>query len=319
MRKVGLLSVAVPCHNEQEVLPSTHKRLRSVLDKLAADKKCADYELIYVDDGSKDNTLGVLKDIFENDKFVRVIVLRNNFGHQGAITAGMACARGDAVVTLDADLQDPPEKIGDMISHYEEDYDLVLGVRKDRSSDSLMKKFFAENYYRFLKFLGVDIVHNHGDFRLMARALVDEFNALPERNRFIRAMILSLESRYATVYYNRESRKHGKTKFTPGVMLSFSMDGIVSFSYMPLRLVALSGIFMCIIALIGVAWVIHGKFFRYTAPGWTSTLAPILAIGGFQLFALGLIGEYVGRLYIEVKQRPLFLVRKEYTHKMETR
>ena len=317
MRNIELLSIVIPCHNEQEVLPATHKRLKTALDGLAAGKKCADYEIVYVDNGSMDNTQQVLKQIFEHDEHVRILSLRSNFGYQGSISAGLFHAQGDAVVTIDADLQDPPERIEEMISYFEEGYDLVLGVRKERSSDSFTKRVLSENYYRFLKLMGVDIVYNHGDFRLMARSLVDEFNKLPERGRFIRAMILRLESRYAKVFYSREPRKAGKTKFSPAALLSLCFDGITSFSYMPLRLASICGAFMFLVAGIGIGWVLYIKITQNVINGWASILFSIFALGGLQLFVLGIMGEYIGKLYIEVKQRPLFLVREEYSHRKE--
>ncbi len=314
MRTINLLSVVVPCHNEQETLPPTHQRLTGILRDLAMKKKCADYEVVYVNNGSTDNTLEVLEEIFKTDQKVRVISLRRDFGYQGSISAGLFHAKGDAVVTVDCDLQDPPEKIEEMISHFEKGYDLVLGVRKDRSADSWGKRFFAENYYHLLKFFGVDVVYNHGDFRLMDRSLVEEFNHLPERNRFIRAMILKLESRYAVVSYERESRKLGRSKFSVSSLFSLSFDGITSFSYAPLRLASIFGVVMCFVAVMGIFWVLYVKIFTHVIPGWASTLLPILAFSGFQFLVLGIIGEYIGRLYMEVKRRPLFIVRKEYTH-----
>lgn len=314
MRKINLLSVVIPCHNEQEVLLATYKRLSGILDNLITEKRCAGYELVYVDDGSTDDTLQSLEQIFETDKHVKIISLRHNSGHQGAISAGMYYAQGGAVVTIDADLQDPPEKIEEMISYFEKGYDLVLGVRKDRSSDLFLKRFFAQSYYRLIKLMGVEVVYNHGDFRLMAKPLVNEFNNLPERNRFIRAMILNLESRYAIVYYDREPRRGGQSKYTAKAMFSFCFDGIVSFSYVPLRLASIFGIFMCFLAMLGAIWVVYTKYSQNIVPGWASILVPVFAFSGIQLFVLGLIGEYIGRLYVEVKQRPLFVVRKEYMH-----
>ena len=314
MRKVNLLSVVVPCYQEEEILPLTHARLTAVLKGFQEKKICSHYELIYVDDGSQDNTLGILKGLIEKDPCMRIVALRCNFGHQAAICAGLRYARGDAVVTIDADLQDPPEKIEEMINFYEEDYDLVLGVRQDRSIDSFMKKVTAEAYYHLLKFMGVNIVHNHGDFRLMARPLVNEFNCLSERNRFIRAMILQLESRYGIVTYTREPRRKGKTKFTFRKMWHFSWDGIVSFSYVPLRLALVLGALMFVGSVIGIIWVFYSKITQRVVHGWASTILPIFAFGGFQLLVMGLIGEYIGRLYLEVKRRPLYVVRKEYRH-----
>jgi len=315
MRKVDLLSIVIPCHNEEDVLQITHERLNRLMDNLLSARRVLDYELIFVDNGSTDDTLKVLKKIFASDPRIRIIALRRNFGFQGSISAGLFYAKGDAVVSIDADLQDPPEKIEDMITLFEQGYDLVLGVREDRSSDSLAKRFFSENYYRLMRLMGVNIVYNHGDFRLMAKSLVQEYNTLPERNRFIRAMVLQLESRYATVLYKREPRKAGRSKFSPRSLFSFSLDGIVSFTYVPLRLASIAGILSSLLALIGILWVLYIKIITdKLVPGWASTLLPILALGGLQLFFLGLIGEYIGRLYIEVKQRPLFVVREQYTH-----
>lgn len=312
MRNVNLLSVVIPCHNEQEILGTTHERLTRVMAELVSHRQIADYELVYVDNGSTDTTLKILEDIFGRDARVRIAALRCNFGYQGSISAGLAHARGDAVVTVDADLQDPPEKIGEMIQHFQNGFDLVLGIRQSRQSDSFVKRVFAQGYYRFLQRLQVQVVYNHGDFRLMARALVDEFNRLPERNRFIRAMILKLESRYATVAYDRVSRQAGRSKFDVPSLFSLSMDGITSFSYAPLRLASLLGVLMCVSAVAGIIWVVYIKITTNVIPGWASIMLPLLIFNGFQLLILGLIGEYIGRLYIEVKQRPLFVVRKLY-------
>lgn len=315
MRKINLLSVAVPCHNEEEVLSATHRRLTIVLEGLVEKGKCGNYELIYVDNGSTDNTLEVIEKIFQNDKHVKIIVLRRNFGYQGSISAGLYYSQGEAVVAIDADLQDPPEKIGEMIDWFNKGYDLVLGVRSSRLSDSFFKRFFAQSYYRLIKLMGVEIVYNHGDFRLMARVLVDEFNALTERNRFIRAMILRLDSKYAVVYYERQPRQVGKTKFKIKELVSLSIDGITSFSYIPLRLTSILGILVCLSSLVAIIWTLYMKMADRGIPGWASTLLPIFAFGGLQLLVLGIMGEYMGRLYMEVKQRPVFTVREEFIHK----
>jgi len=314
MRQVKLLSIVIPCHNEQEVLNATHKRISKVLADLMILKKILSYEVIYVDNGSTDNTLEVMKEIFTADKQVRIVALRRNFGYQGSISAGIFHVMGDTAVTIDADLQDPPEKIGDMIDCYLEGYDLVLGVRNDRSSDSFFKRFFSEGYYKLLTMMGVEVVHNHGDFRLMSRELVDEFNLLSERNRFIRAMIIQLESNYALVSYTRQVRTAGQSKFNISSLFSLSFDGIMSFSFVPLRLTSLAGLSLCILVLISGIWVLYIRISTNVIPGWASTLLPLLGLGGFQIFIMGVIGEYIGRLYLEVKQRPLFVVRKEYTH-----
>lgn len=317
MRKIGLLSIVIPCHNEEEVVQTTHERLSTILKGLLVSGKISDYELIYVDNGSTDNTLQVLRNIFVSDLHTRIIALRRNFGFQSSISAGLFYAKGDAVVTIDADLQDPPEKIEEMIAYFEKGYDLVLGVRANRSSDTFAKRFFTENYYRLMRLMGVNIVFNHGDFRLMAKSLVQEFNSLSERNRLIRAIVLQLESRYAIVSYRREPRRAGRSKFNITSLFSLSIDGIVSFTYFPLRLISIIGILMSVLTLIGILWVLYSKFTNNFIPGWASTLLPILALGGLQLFFLGVIGEYIGRLYVEIKQRPLFVIRKEYKHETD--
>jgi glycosyltransferase involved in cell wall biosynthesis len=314
MRKLKKISIIVPCFNEQEVIESTHQRLTSILKSLIKESKCQDYEIVYVNDGSRDQTQKILENIFATDKKARIVVLRRNFGLQGALSAGLCLARGDATVTIDADLQDPPEKIGEMINFYEEGYDLVLGVREDRQTDTFFKRSSAEGFYYFLKIMGVEVVPNHGDFRLMARPLVDEFNAITERNRFIRAMVLTLDNHYACVFYKREPRLQGVTKFNFLKMLSFSLDGILSFTFVPLRLVFFIGVIFCLFAMAGGIFIYCVKLSGKAVPGWTSTVLPLFIFSGLQMFCLGIIGEYVSRLYIEAKQRPLFIVRQELTH-----
>jgi glycosyltransferase involved in cell wall biosynthesis len=308
LRKLKKISIVVPCFNEQEVIETTHQRLSDILKSLINASKCIDYEILYVNDGSSDQTQKVLSEIFSREKNVRIIVLRRNFGLQGALSAGLCLAKGDAVVTIDADLQDPPEKIEEMIGFYEQGYDLVLGVREDRNTDTFLKRFTAETYYHLLKILGVEVVFNHGDFRLMARALVEEFNALTERNRFIRSMVLTLDNHYASVFYKRQPRLQGITKFNFGKMVAFSLDGILPFT---LRIVFFIGVIFCILALAGSIDIFYIKLSGRALPGWTSTVLPLFIFSGLQMFCLGIIGEYIGRLYMEVKQRPLFLVRQE--------
>jgi polyisoprenyl-phosphate glycosyltransferase len=314
MRKLNTISIIIPCYNEQEVIKETHQRMTSIMQGLLKTGKCSNYEILYVNDGSKDGTQNILDAIFAEDPHTRVLVLRRNFGLQGALCAGLAFAKGDAAVTIDADLQDPPIKIGEMMICYEQGYDLVLGVREDRQTDTFFKRFTAECFYKFIKVLGVEIVNHHGDFRLMARPLIDEFNALSERNRFLRAMVLSLEDHFATVSYKREPRLQGTTKFSFSKMLSFSLDGIFSFSFVPLRLVSIAGILCCLGAIGGIIYTLYSKITGHALPGWTSTVLPMFIFSGIQLLSLGIISEYIGRLYVEIKQRPLFNIRRELKH-----
>lgn len=313
-RQLQLLSVVIPCHNEEAVLPSTHERLTGILAGLIQKKLIANYEIVLVNNGSKDNTVALMLRLFKNDPHVHVVDLRRNFGYQASITAGLNAATGDAVVTIDADLQDPPEKIEEMIGHYTQGFDLVLGVRNDRSTDSFFKRVFSQFYYRFSQSMGVDIVYNHADFRLMDRSLLDQFKDMHERDRFIRAMILYLDNHYACVYYERQTRKLGMTKFFAGDLMALAMDGIISYSYKPLRFMSIFGIFMSLIALALGCWVVFLKLKQNIVVGWASTLLPIVFFGGIQSLFLGLIGEYVGRLYNEIKARPLYAIRKTYKH-----
>ena len=314
MRKLHRISIIIPCYNEEEVIENTHERISSIMQAIVKNSKCGTYEILYVNDGSKDKTQKILDGIYKKDDHARVLVLRKNFGLQGALCAGLANAQGDAAVTIDADLQDPPEKIEEMITCYEQGYDLVLGVREDRQTDTFFKRFTAECFYNLIKVLGVEIVPNHGDFRLMARPLIDEFNALTERSRFIRALVLSLDSHYATVPYKRQPRLLGATKFSFGKMLSFSLDGILSFTFMTLRMVSIAGILCCLLALGGGVYTLCSKMSGNVVPGWTSTVLPMFIFSGIQLLSLGIIGEYIGRLYVEIKHRPLFSVRQELKH-----
>jgi glycosyltransferase involved in cell wall biosynthesis len=310
MRKIQLLSIVVPCHNEEEALGRTHQRLVQVCETLRQSKKCVQFEIVYVDNGSTDRTLAVLKGIFEADKHVRIIALRRNFGYQGSLSAGLFHARGDAVVTIDADLQDPPEKIEEMIAYYEDDYDLVLGIREDRKADSLFKRWVSQGYYRCMQAMGVEIVYNHGDFRLMSGALVKEFNELSERNRFIRAMILQLESRYAVVYYRREPRKEGVSKFNLSSLLSLAFSGIVSFTYAPLRMASVLGGILCVFSIVGIFWVLYIKLVHDQVPGWASTLLPMLILGGISV-VFSRVNRGVYRQAVYGNQAPSFIYRSQ--------
>lgn len=313
-RHVVLLSIVIPCHNEEDVLPSTHQRLSGIMTTLVTQKLIEDYEIVFVNNGSKDHTMAVMLRLFKNDPHVVIVDLRRNFGYQASITAGLNNARGDAVVTIDADLQDPPEKIEEMVRQYQTGYDLVLGIRQDRSTDSFLKRVFSQLYYRFSQWMGVNVVYNHGDFRLMSRSLLEQFKEMAERDRFIRAMILYLDDHYARVFYERQTRKQGKTKFLVFDLFSLAMDGIISYSYKPLRLMFLFGVLTSLFALGLACWVVFLKLKENIVVGWASTLLPIVFFGGIQSLFLGLIGEYVGRLYAEIKARPLYAIRVLHKH-----
>jgi len=306
------LSVVLPCHNEEEVIQSTYRRLRELIRGWEKDL-VSRYEIVMVNNGSTDATLEKMLEIRREDQNVVILDLRRNFGYQGSITAGLFNASGEVVVSIDADLQDDPAKIGEMIQQYRQGYDLVLGVRSDRTTDSFFKRITANLYYRFLKLMGIPSVSNHGDFRLMSRSLLEDLKQFGERNRYLRGLIFQVESRYACVYYKRTPRQAGKTKFRPLSLFSLAWDGITSFSNVPVKMVLFFGVLLFLASLVGIAYVLLMKYvYLRNVPGWASILTFFLFFSGIQNLFLGVIGEYISKIFIEAKQRPLYLVRRRY-------
>lgn len=304
------LSIVIPCHNEQEILPSTIQRLNVLVTQML--QTCiSSCEFVLVNNGSTDDTIGTMQGLVSEVATIVIVDLRRNFGYQGSISAGLHHAAMDVVVTIDSDLQDDPEKIPEMIELHTKGYDLVLGIRSGRTTDSFFKRVFSQLYYRILAWLGVESVYNHGEFRLMSRALVEEFKQLAETNRYIRALILQLDSKYATVSYERTSRELGTTKFTPARLLNLAVDGITSFSSVPIRLVTVSGIFLSALAILSLLYVVGVLLFTtYNVPGWASLATISLFFSGIQTFFLGVVGEYIAKIYTETKRRPVFTVRQ---------
>jgi glycosyltransferase involved in cell wall biosynthesis len=303
-----LLSVVVPCMNEQEVLAETHERLVRVLTQAPVS-----FEIIYIDDGSKDSTANVLRELQAKDTRIRIVQFSRNFGHQIAITAGLEHASGDAVVIIDADLQDPPEVILEFVARWLDGYDVVYGVRTERDGETMFKRGTAKLFYRFIGCLSdTPIPHDTGDFRLMDRRVVDGLLSMPERDRFVRGMVSWLGFSQAAVSYHRAPRAAGQTKFSLFKMMRFALDGIFSFSTLPLRLATWTGFAASALAIIGIVVVLLERFFQVPGlvKGWSSAVIAELFIGGVQLICLGLIGEYVGRIYGEAKRRPLYVVRE---------
>ena len=252
-------------------------------------------------------------DLEKENKNIVIVDLRNNFGYQGSISAGLYHASNDMVVTIDADLQDDPSKILEMIEMHYKGYDLVLGIRENRNSDSFFKKHSAQMYYKFLNILGVDSIYNHGDFRLMSKSLLEEFKKYSERNRYIRSLILSLDNKYGCVYYERTERKKGTSKFNISSLFSLAIDGITSFSTTPIRFISIFGIILFLISIFGMFYVLYEKLINNVdVPGWAFTSILIMIFGGLNSLFIGIIGEYIGKTYIETKQRPIFTVRKVY-------
>ena len=304
-----LLSVIVPCFNEELVLRDTHERLTKALREL----KDVQFEIIYVDDGSRDQTQKILTDLQANNREVRVLRLSRNFGHQIAVTAGLEQAAGNAVVIIDADLQDPPEVIPEMVQRWREGNHVAYGSRIAREGESRFKLWTAKAFYRLINRLSdTRIPVDTGDFRLMDRKVVDVLLAMPERGRFLRGMVSWIGFRQIAVPYHRASRPAGESKYPLFKMISFAMDGIISFSVLPLKLAVGTGMVAIWMAVIGiiVAVVVRlfGLYDLQLGRGWASIFVAVLFMGGIQLVSLGIIGEYLGRIYTEVKRRPLYAV-----------
>ena len=301
-----LLSIVVPCFNEEVVLPETLQRLKD----FAKTAKEMDVEFIFVDDGSRDNTRAILKQYAKEDERIKVVGLARNFGHQIAITAGMEVACGDAVIVIDADLQDPPEVMHAMLEKWYAGFDVVYGTRTDRPGESVFKRTSAKAFYRFLNhFSDVPIPLDTGDFRLISRAVVDVLRAMPERDRFVRGMVSWVGFKQIALPYKREARFAGESKYPLGKMLSFATDGLLSFSSKPLRLSVGMGMACAGIAFLGIVYALVLRIFtNIWVEGWTALMIAVLFIGGVQLISVGILGEYIGRIYNEVKRRPLYVV-----------
>ena len=307
-RSFPLLSVVVPCLDEEAVIRETHQRLVAALEGAAE----LDFEIIYVDDGSGDATPDILRELQTSSRRVRVVALSRNFGHQIAITAGLAEAGGDVVVVIDADLQDPPEIVPKMVALWRAGVDVAYGMRSEREGETAFKRWTAGAFYRLIDRLsGVSIPLDTGDFRLMDRKVVDAFLAMPERDRFVRGMVAWAGFRQEPVRYRRAARAAGETKYPLRKMLRFAADALFSFSLAPLRLAIWMGFLATGLALLGVAWVLAVRLMTDEwVAGWATLLVVVLFLGGVQLVLIGILGEYVGRIYGEVKRRPLYFVKE---------
>ncbi len=303
-----LLSVVVPCFDEEAVIRETHRRLVTVLDAVPA----LDFEIVYVDDGSRDGTLDILRGLQGADPRVRVIALSRNFGHQVALTAGLAEAAGAVVAVIDADLQDPPEVIPEMLERWRRGVDVAYGVRDERAGETAFKRWTAKAFYRLLnRVVDIAIPLDTGDFRLMDRRVVDAFLAMPERDRFVRGMVAWVGFRQEPVRYRRAARAAGETKYPLRKMLRFAADGVLSFSLAPLRLATWLGFLVAGLALCGIVYAFVVRLATDSwVSGWALLFIAILFLGGVQLVLVGVLGEYLGRVYAEVKRRPLYLVRE---------
>ena len=306
------LALVVPCYNEAEVLHDTHAKLLSLMKSMMDDGQISrDSHIYYVDDGSKDETWPQIENLAAQDSFVIGIKLSRNCGHQRALLAGLLTAEGDAVVTIDADLQDDIQAIPKMLKEFNDGHDVVLGVRQGRETDTVFKRQTALAFYRFMHLMGAEVVDNHADFRLLSRRAIEHLKTFKETNLFLRGIVPLLGFPTAQVFYNRHERLAGESKYPIKRMLSFALDGVTSFSMVPLRLIGLMGIVIFAITSLMSAWVLAVALFGNSAvPGWASTVLPAYFLGGIQIFCLGVIGEYLGKIYGELKARPRFIIEK---------
>lgn len=303
------LALVVPCYNEEAVMKISSEALRGVLEDLIRKKKIAeDSFVLFVDDGSKDRTWELIEDEHRLHSNVKGLKLAGNVGHQFALTAGLITARdcSDVTVSIDADLQDDVAVIEEMIDKFHEGNDIVYGVRKDRSSDTFFKRFTAQSFYKLMAMMGVKTVYNHADFRLMSRRAVEQFSKYRETNLFLRGMMPLIGYQTDCVYYERKERVAGESKYPLKKMLALAFNGISSFSVKPISLITTLGIGIIVLSFLAAVYALWSYFTGRVTAGWTSLILSIWFLGGVQLVSIGLIGQYIGKIYIEVKQRPRY-------------
>lgn len=303
------LTIVIPCYNEEEVLPWTLGKMATLIDRLKKEAS-TDAHLLLVDDGSKDRTWEIIKQASKEHSFVHGLKLSHNEGHQNALWAGLqeSVVTSDAIVSIDADLQDDETTIIDMAKQVNDGKDIVYGVRKSRKTDSLFKRFTAQAFYRLMKTVDKEVVYNHADFRMMTRRAVEALMQYPERNLFLRAIVRQLGFKEGFVYYDRRPRTAGESKYPLKKMLAFSIDGITSFSIAPLQFITYIGLIMTLVSLVMIAFAFVRHAEGETIQGWTSMLVSLWFIGGIITTALGITGLYVGKIFIEVKRRPRYFM-----------
>lgn len=307
--KLPKLVIVIPCYNEEEVLPKTIQVVSGLLKEMINEKEISSESVVcYVNDGSQDKTWDIIQKTSVKNANNCGICLSRNFGHQKAIIAGMYECDADIYVTIDADLQDDCFAIRQMLQKIKSGCDIVYGVRDCRDTDTLFKKYSAQGFYKLMQFLGVNIVYNHADFRMMTRRAVNSLKEFPERNLFLRALVPLVGYKSDTVYYDRKAREAGETKYPLIKMLSFAWNGISSFSNFPLRLVTVTGFFIFLLSIILMTSLVYWWFVGQVVEGWAFLVLVITLLSGVQLLSLGIIGEYVSKLFIEVKHRPLYFV-----------
>ena len=313
-----ILYVVIPCYNEEAVLLETTKRLKEKLEKLIKDKKISKKsKVMYVDDGSKDSTWSLIKKINKKETLFTGITLSRNRGHQNALLAGLMTAKkyADFVISMDADLQDDINAMDEMVEKYNNGRDVVYGVRSSRKKDTWFKKTTAQSFYKFMKIMGVDVVYNHADYRLTSKRVLDEFENFKEVNLFLRGMFPLVGYSSDVVYYERNERFAGESKYPLKKMLNFAWDGITSFSVKPIRLVLNLGVLIFVISLLVLLYCLIVKLCGKTVTGWTFIVGSIWLVSGIQMLSIGIIGEYIGKIYSETKSRPRYIISENLNEK----
>ena len=311
MEKSPILYVVIPCYNEEEVLHETTKRMKEKMKGLIKSKKISDKSrVMYVNDGSKDKTWEMIKEIHKKEQLFTGVTLSRNRGHQNALLGGLMTAKNyaDIVISMDADLQDDINAIDEMVQKYKDGNDIVYGVRSARKTDTFFKRVTAEGFYKFMKVLGVDCVYNHADYRLTSKRVLEEFSNFKEVNLFLRGMFPLVGFKTDVVYYERNERFAGESKYPLKKMLNFAWDGITSFSVKPLRLICTLGFAILFVSIAIMIYALVQKIMGNTVSGWTFLTISIWLIGGLQMISIGIIGEYVGKMYSETKARPRFII-----------
>lgn len=307
------LYLVLPCYNEEEVLPETSKRLLSLYSAMISEGRISDESrIVFVDDGSRDKTWELIDGLTKEDVHFQGIKLAHNVGHQNALMAGLMTVKEfcDCSISIDADLQDDINCIPKFVEKFDEGCEVVYGVRNDRSTDTFFKRTTAQGFYKFMHLMGVDVVYNHADYRLMGKRALEGLEKFDERNLFLRGVVPLIGYKSDCVYYERAERFAGESKYPLKKMLSFAFDGITSFSIKPIKLVWAMGFLAAFIAILAAIYILIAKFFGVTTEGWASIMVSIWFLGGVQLISVGLIGEYIGKIYKEVKARPKFIIEK---------
>ena len=307
------LALVIPCYNEEEALPATLDQLTDLMHRMVGGNAIADYLLVMVDDGSKDRTWQIIAQHHDRDPHIKGVKLAGNAGHQNALMAGLAYAveKADAIVSIDADLQDDPEAIAEMALRFDEGYDVVNGVRNDRSCDTWFKRNSAQLFYRLMKSLGVRTVYNSADFRLLSRRAAKALLGFRERNLYLRGIVPLMGFRTANVTYARRPRMVGETKYPLGKMVALAANGITSFSIHPIRMILGLGVAFVAISILILIYVVASFALHHTVAGWTSLMLSIWFVGGCLLVSMGVVGEYIGKIYLEVKDRPRYIVEEK--------